>query len=131
METIGETCATVNHEVHAFRHSAFGLSRQGRAQLPCHWIQPESNPDFVGRRDVLDMLDQALLPTDNTSASQKDSLEVFALCGLGGIGKTQAGIQFATSRKEAFDAIFSINAATSSRLENDSVHVAMLLGFGS
>ncbi|RSL75516.1 hypothetical protein CEP51_010797 [Fusarium floridanum] len=67
-------------------------------KLPCFILGDHWRKDaFVGREDTLKIIDQHLLPTnfnpdkeqDSDSSSEHSSdLRSFAICGLGGIGKT-------------------------------------------
>ncbi|KAL2824406.1 P-loop containing nucleoside triphosphate hydrolase protein [Aspergillus cavernicola] len=61
---------------------------------------------FIGREGDLDHLRGSLFPM--TSSDQK----IVVLHGLAGIGKTQLAIHFAISCKDAFSAVFWLNAAT-------------------
>ncbi|KAJ5675983.1 hypothetical protein N7462_008880 [Penicillium macrosclerotiorum] len=70
-----------------------GLSRAGRPnnredQSQAHYIIPSlENRHFTGRQSTLDVLKQKLFIQANS--------EKLALCGLGGIGKTQVALQLA------------------------------------
>ena len=74
---------------------------------------PERHNLFHGHQDVLEMLDKALPPPSivtmgDKEAEDKDTpgLRAFALCGLGGIGKTETAIEYAYRRRDVFGAVF-------------------------
>ena len=57
-----------------------------------------------------------------------DSLDVFVLCGRGGIEKTEIAMEYMFSRKAKFDVIFWISADTEQKLSTSFVHVSKKLG---
>ena len=61
-----------------------------KPKLPCHKLNSLiSSPEFLGRDDILSSIDKALLPSDHhLSEMGSGNLQSFALCGLGGVGKT-------------------------------------------
>lgn len=103
-------------------------SNQKQARLPCYLFGPhERNPEFTGREDILEILDQALLPHSLPDSPGQNELKTFALCGVGGLGKTQIAIEFIYSRKHEYDAIFWVHAADTSKLANDFKKIATQL----
>lgn len=87
------------------------------------------NPRFFGREDVFPQISQALLPSNTKFvSSESESLRKFAICGLGGMGKTEIAIEFALRNKDAFDAIFWISAAESTKLDARYSQIAVRLG---
>ncbi|KAK3321237.1 hypothetical protein B0T19DRAFT_262446 [Cercophora scortea] len=93
--------------------------------LPCFMVQPhERNTEFYGRTDVLHDLDEALLP----KPGEADLLRTFALCGMGGVGKTQVAVEFVFSRREHFDAIFIVQASSHVKLAQGFSNMAGVLG---
>ena len=109
-------------------------SKPRRETLPCYLFpSTQRNPRFVGRGDVLNTLDKALLPSADMMEDVDDSdnqsrLKTFALCGVGGLGKTQIALEYIYSRKDKFDAVFWIHAADTARLANDFAEIAIRLG---
>ncbi|KAF2120273.1 hypothetical protein BDV96DRAFT_642115 [Lophiotrema nucula] len=98
------------------------------ANVPCFLMRPHvQNPDFVGRGAVFDALDEALLPrSDNEFGGS--SLKTFALCSMGGVGKTQTSVEYAYSRRDKFDAVFLINASESAKLAIGYTQISQKLG---
>ncbi len=80
----------------------------------------------------MEMIDQALLPTSTARPEdgQEDGnqLRSFAICGLGGMGKTELVIEYAYSRREQFDAIFWLGADDSKILASNFAQIAEQLG---
>ncbi len=98
--------------------------------LPCVSMKVHKRQnDFFGRKDVLDLIDQNLLPENRSNVvSDESSLRSYALCGMGGIGKTQIAVEYAYSRISKFDAIFFITADTKTILAEEFVRIAVQLG---
>lgn len=97
-------------------------------RLPCFMVTRHyQNQDFYGRDDVLQEMDSHL--TNIRSCVGKVAVpRQFALRGVGGVGKTETAIQFAYTRQEKFDAVFWVNAATTSQLASDYGKIATALG---
>lgn len=101
--------------------------------LPCHVIPVSQNNYFTSRMDVLDALHAALVaPLDDISGSDNSDdgthLRTFALCGPGGMGKTQIATEFVYRYKKEFDAIFWVHADGLPKLARDFAHNAVVLG---
>ncbi|KAK3906405.1 hypothetical protein C8A05DRAFT_40822 [Staphylotrichum tortipilum] len=77
-------------------------------RLPCFLFNTHSgNDDFCGREDILERVATELLPSKNlATASGVAPLRQFALCGFGGIGKTEISREFARRHRAPFDAVF-------------------------
>jgi hypothetical protein len=84
------------------------------------------NPEFVGREELMKQIDAVLLPVEGRSGPS--SLRSVALCGMGGIGKTECAIEYVLSRKDKFDAIFWISADTNRKLSNGFTEISRELG---
>ncbi|KAI0115875.1 hypothetical protein GGR51DRAFT_502445 [Nemania sp. FL0031] len=92
-------------------------------QLPIYLRKPhEKNPDFVGREDVIAAIDEALAPS--RQPTRTSSPRAFALCGFGGIGKTQVAIQYAFTRQEQYDAILWVEADHPTKLAQSFDYIA-------
>ncbi|OQU94534.1 Tetratricopeptide repeat-containing protein [Cladophialophora immunda] len=98
--------------------------------LPIHFIQAHSpSPDFVGREDVLQQIRQALHPPQpNDHHSRSAGLRTFALCGIGGVGKTQVAAHYAFESRNVFDAIFFLNSSDASKLSQAFSDISRAIG---
>ena len=92
--------------------------KQKRApKLPCYLLASHTrNPEFFGQSNIMLQLDKALLPPSEHDDSRDAGLRSFAICGVGGLGKTQIALEYAFSRKSKFDAIFFVQAHGSSNI---------------
>jgi hypothetical protein len=79
--------------------------------LPCHVIPLAENRDFHRRKDVLQLIDEYLLSVGGDSVEGK-GLKTFALCGPGGMGKTQVANEYAITHTETYKAILWVHAET-------------------
>jgi transcriptional regulator with XRE-family HTH domain len=76
------------------------------------WTVPfPRNPGFTGREEILHVLHTRLTTQLPTPISQAT-----ALCGLGGIGKTQVAIEYAHRYAQEYHAVFWLAAETSESL---------------
>ncbi|KAI1425307.1 hypothetical protein F5Y12DRAFT_747918 [Xylaria sp. FL1777] len=107
--------------------------------LPCFSLGTHRQLDhFIGRQSELDIIDRHLLPipadnpfhpqTPGLSAGHgEEQLRSFAICGLGGIGKTELAVQYAHSRRERFEAIFWLSADDAKILASNFAQIAQKL----
>ncbi|EEP77378.1 predicted protein [Uncinocarpus reesii 1704] len=97
--------------------------------LPCFLLNTHSiNEDFCGREDILERLAVELLPSENTVAASDTTLRQFALCGLGGAGKTEIAREFARRHKASFDAVFWVVADEIAKLDDHYGQISLALG---
>ncbi|KAK5995287.1 hypothetical protein PT974_03688 [Cladobotryum mycophilum] len=99
--------------------------------LPCFMFSSQRQLEhFLGREDVLATIDRHLLPKPNDTLDDEyeGSLRSFAICGLGGMGKTSVAAEYAFSRNDFFDAIFWLNADSANILAANFAQIAALLG---
>jgi hypothetical protein len=118
--------------------------------LPCHLMPLARNKGFFGRKEVLEDLENALLPTkeDGYHGIEPAALKSFAICGPGGmkpalppqyhqsllillclgIGKTQIAVEYIHSRKSYYDAILWVQADEHTKLAQGFYHIAIKLG---
>lgn len=98
--------------------------------LPCYSMGPyEQNGEFFGRTEVLGMIDQTFFSSQESGMPMDmGSLRSFALCGMGGMGKTQIAVEYMFTRKSRFDAIFWLHADDVNVLAENFAHIASSLG---
>ena len=95
--------------------------------LPCRIIPGARNRDFYGRDEVLIMIEQHLAPTEQPETVEKD-VKAFALCGAGGMGKTQIANEYANTHTYMYEAIFWVHAKEATTLADEFSHIAETLG---
>ena len=61
-------------------------------------------------------------------SSESDGLRQFALCGLGGLGKTEIALEFALQHKDDHDAIFWVRADAVAKLNECYNDISVKLG---
>jgi len=103
-------------------------------RLPCFSVSSrERNVHFFGRQDVLAAIDEALLPITKQDLSAKAQggqtsvlgrMKSFALCGIGGSGKTELAVEYVHSRRSEFDAVFWVSADNTDVLRQDFARIA-------
>jgi hypothetical protein len=86
------------------------------------------NEDFCGREDILGRLAAELLPSKDTVTAPGTSPRQFALCGFGGIGKTEIAREFACRHKDSFDAVFWVVADEIAKLDHHYQQISLALG---
>ncbi len=105
------------------------IAERKQPHLPCHILAPHRPKRvFVGREDTLDAISAALLPPKGKHAALGQSLRQFALCGMGGSGKTEIAIEFASRYPNCFDAIFWIRADEIAKLDDSFQEISLKLG---
>jgi len=82
------------------------------------------NPFFTAREEILQQIHEGFL-TDTPGALPQ------ALCGLGGIGKTQIAIEYAYRHRDYYHSILWARANTRDRLILDYMALAESLGIGN
>jgi hypothetical protein len=92
--------------------------------IHCYHIPKNPNPRFWGREECLEAVARALDPGDAVSTSLKS----FAVYGMGGVGKTQIALAYASNSKKSYEVILFIAADTSISLEQSFREVAQTLG---
>lgn len=88
----------------------------------------KSNDDFYGREDILQRLAAELLPSTKTTTASGAALRPFAICGFGGIGKTEIAREFYRRHAGDFDAVFWIVADEVAKLDHQFQEVSLALG---
>lgn len=84
----------------------------------------QDNPRFVGREDVLEAMDRQLRTQRKTNTEPC----VFALCGLGGMGKTQIALKYAFSGLAKFPVVLWVAADTYEKMLARYIQFAVELG---
>lgn len=104
--------------------------RLGRSTLPCYLIPFGRNKAFFGRTKELEAIEKALCPQSSSGRLEEEYalLKTFAICGPGGMGKSQLAIEFVNRNKTLFDAIFYVHADEHSKLAQDFNSIAIALG---
>ncbi|KAF2676245.1 hypothetical protein K458DRAFT_468751 [Lentithecium fluviatile CBS 122367] len=106
--------------------------------LPYFSVPVSRNTDFFGRGELLERLAESLCPTQpgedsthvpslSTLPSGSRDLKTFAICGAGGLGKTQVAAQFVHEYRDSFDAIFWLHAEEDVILRGEFAHIAVQL----
>ena len=98
--------------------------------LPCYMSKRHlPNPDFFGRKAVLQSLQDTLTPPESIDDGVAfNGPRTFALCGIGGVGKTEIAVEYAHQSRNDFDAIFFLQASDSQKLAQGFVDIALELG---
>ncbi|GHO45929.1 helix-turn-helix domain-containing protein [Ktedonospora formicarum] len=87
-----------------------------------YWYQPfPKNPFFIGREDVLRTLHDHMITSKDTSTS------IYALQGVGGIGKTQIAIEYAYRYSFEYTALLWVDAETLETVLDSFQHIAGVL----
>ena len=97
-----------------------------KPKLPCIYLNSQDRGRiFEGRQDILSLIQDALLPPEKTDGPD---LKQFALCGLGGVGKTEIAREFALRFKESFDAVLWIHADEPAKMDKCFQDISVKLG---
>ena len=97
--------------------------------MPCLLLGTHSaNDDFCGREDIIEHIAAELLPSKTTVTALDTTLRQYALCGFGGIGKTEIAREFARRHKSSFDAVFWVIADEIAKLDEHYQQISLALG---
>lgn len=110
--------------------SDISSARQG-SKLPRYILPLPRNKRFLGRSDVLREISATFFSSSEVENDLGDEganeAKTFAICGPGGMGKTQIAAEFAFSHKDQFDAIFWIFAETAMKVSEGFSKIALEL----
>ncbi|KAI0377693.1 hypothetical protein F5Y04DRAFT_263483 [Hypomontagnella monticulosa] len=93
---------------------------QQEVTIPCNTLPVAENRRFYGRQDILRRLEDHLKPGDINNP-----LSSVALCGLGGIGKTQIALAYGYQKIHQLDAVFWISAEDSLSIQQSFSRAAL------
>ncbi|KAJ3497234.1 hypothetical protein NLG97_g2061 [Lecanicillium saksenae] len=104
--------------------------------LPCRYIPFPQDPVFSGREDILMNIRQTLVVSAQDGSGDSSSgssdiilpLNVYSLCGPGGMGKTSIANEFVHKYGQEFDAIFWVAADQESKLFDSFREISLKLG---
>ncbi|KAK9788188.1 putative NB-ARC domain-containing protein [Seiridium cardinale] len=92
-----------------------------------HFYPPQdTTPDFIGRKDMFQFLQDAFFPYGRLNSSSKR--KSFVVFGMGGSGKTQFASKFAEDMREHYTSIFTIYAASPETTKESFCKIAKLGG---
>lgn len=94
--------------------------------LPFHNLPAVRNPTFHGRQDILNLLQQRLLPQHEST-----DLAAVSISGLGGAGKTQIALEYAYRYLHVYDAIFWVTSETLQKLAEAFARIAFGMDLAS
>lgn len=106
-------------------------AHQKSLAVPYSMLRPgERNPYFFGRQDTLGLIDGALLPGNSSGTGAiPRKVQTYAICGLGGVGKTELAREYAFSRQGLFEAVFWFEAEQTTQLSEGFALIASKLGY--
>jgi hypothetical protein len=101
------------------------MSPQPAAQLSidCKVLRYPRNSIFQDRPDILDKMHEQLKPTPSAPG-----LRLFALYGIGGVGKTQLALEYCYRNRSTFPAIFWVSAERQDQIFQDFGTISQYLG---
>ncbi|KAF2111449.1 P-loop containing nucleoside triphosphate hydrolase protein [Lophiotrema nucula] len=84
------------------------------------------NLDFIGRKEAIQTLTEVLVPLEDKKLPEK--LRAIAVTGIGSMGKTSLGVEFALRFQDSLDAIFLVQATSEDYLAQGYAGIAFKLG---
>ncbi|VUC30705.1 unnamed protein product [Clonostachys rosea] len=104
------------------------LNFSGGPNIPCFVTWPyDENTNFIGRENELERIHTKLCPIDGKRAEQR----IFALTGLGGMGKTQTAVKYAFKYRNVYQIVLLAHADGQSKLAESFSSFADKLGLGA
>ena len=103
------------------------VTEPSNIKLPCRYVRPHTrNPNFVGRKDTFAKIQHALDPRG--ANSPRTHRLIFALCGSGGVGKSQTALSYVFEEMEKFQVVLFAPASSQTQLIHCFSHFAVELG---
>lgn len=91
----------------------------------CNLRPGERNRHFFGRHDLLEEIDDSLIPKfKHTVRNCVQEPQTFVICGLGGVGKTELAREYAFTRRAQFGAIIWIKAGQAQQISDGFANIA-------
>lgn len=98
------------------------------SRFPLFLVPIARNKEFFGRKDTLAAIDEAFFSEQEPdSPGSGVEARTFAICGPGGMGKTQVAAEFAHTRRHQFDAVFWVHADSALKLRDEFGRLALAL----
>lgn len=106
--------------------AAFRLTQESlTVRLPCRIVKPhQRNPNYVSRAELEERMRRVLAPTSEDPQQQRS----YALCGLGGVGKTQTALRYVFEHMQDYQVVLWAHADTRGKLLEDFGGFAVQLG---
>ncbi|KAK3366626.1 hypothetical protein B0T24DRAFT_681828 [Lasiosphaeria ovina] len=107
----------------AQQHSQAQEQQQEPNVFPIRQLPDTQTAIFIGRADILEDMSTYL----QRPPQSRDDLAIYALCGMGGVGKTELAREYAYRHKHEFDAVFWVGAEQAESLRNAFTAIAVEL----
>lgn len=91
------------------------------AEFPIHEIPFQENRNFSGRKDIVNSIHEEFSTAQNT-------VPIYAVSGMGGIGKTQIAIHYSYEFAKDYDLVYWIRSETDASLTADYEALTQTLG---
>lgn len=111
-KTIASVASKSNRDKYNKEKNAIEKGLVSTADFPIHEIPFRKNPNFTGRKDILDSIHDEFSSTQNT-------VPIHAIRGMGGIGKTQTAVQYSYEFAKEYDLVYWIRSETDASLTAD------------
>ncbi|PSK46438.1 Coatomer subunit beta' [Elsinoe australis] len=122
----GATGVSESHEQTAPEIPTYTTTKRD-PRLPCRLVPGTAHPEFIGRSQLLDEIDSSLHAVDYEEHTDT-GVRSFAICGPGGMGKTQLATEYVAKYENKYDAIFWVDASRTSTLAEQFSRIAVKLG---
>ncbi|HYP40269.1 MAG TPA: FxSxx-COOH system tetratricopeptide repeat protein [Chloroflexia bacterium] len=116
---VGRVKPTSAPEFPGARSSTIVKQPRFPGSLPSIWNVPAHNPNFTGRKDLLEKLRDAL-----TSGQAAALTQTQAIHGMGGVGKTQLATEYAYRHRGEYDVVWWVRAEEAATLAADYAGLA-------